>query len=159
MLGKYFLIWFSSPFSCHINRIHRSKKTSSNFFCPNSNLYLGNTDLGKAGNCKSKNDRRDLLPVLEDHSWSFLPVQVFSSSLFQDETDSGMKQLADSLPLSLFSFLFILQFLAALDHSLWWWCVCFKDNSTWNCKGGRSEGLKHSTTSQWMGGDRNSLNI
>lgn len=53
----------------------------------------------------------------------------------------------------------ILQFLSALDHSLWWLCVCFKYKSTWNCKGRRSEGLRHSTTSQWMGGDRNSLNI
>lgn len=67
----------------HINIIRRLKKTSSNFLCPISNPYLGKTALGKAVNSKSKNDRRDLLPVLEVHCSSFLTVQVFHPLFFK----------------------------------------------------------------------------
>lgn len=54
-------------------------------------------------------------------------------------------------PVSLFSSLLILQYLPALDYALWWWCICFKTNTAWNCKRSRNEWLKDSMTSQWMG--------
>lgn len=155
VLGKCFLIWFSSLGSYQYNTL-----IEENFICPTSNPYLSNSALGKAGNPKSKNDRSSACP------WRALPI--FPACVFIHSFSNMKLTVAGNNWLTLFLipyfpscsfYSFCLRNHSDDHHSFWWPCVCCKDNSTWNCKRSISEGLKHSTTSQWMGGDRNSLNI